>query len=120
MKWSGENAGVHFAAASLGIKEKETVEEFNFAGGADAAIEVFEIGAAAEGDVLAIVHMLAIRQDVGSRASAKERTLLKETNAPARFSQCDAGCQTRQPAADYDHSFQEYSLPRGGQSAPLR
>ena len=89
-------------------------------GGADAAIEVFEIGAATEGDVLTIVDVFAVGQDVGSRAAAEKRTLLEESNAPARFSQRDAGRQTRQPAADHDHVFQGYSLPRGGRSAPLR
>ena len=120
MKRRGEDARVHFAAAALRIEKNKAVEEFDFACGADAAIEVFEVGAAAEGDVLAIVDVLAIGQDVGSRASAKKRALLKETNAPARFSQRDAGCQSRQPAADHDHAFQGYSLPRGGRSAPLR
>ena len=120
VKRRGEDAGVHFTAASLGIEQNEAVEEFDFVARADAAIEVFEVGAAAEGDVLAIVDVLAVGQDVGSRATAKERALLKETNAPARFSQRDAGCQSRQPAADHDHAFQGYSLPRGGRSAPLR
>src|SRR5580700_10148324 len=120
VKWSGKNACVHFAATALWIEEDKAVEEFYFAGGAYAAIEVFEIGAAAEGDVLAVVDVLAIGQDVGSRPSAEERALLKKTNAPACFSQRDAGCQSRQPAADHDHAFQGYSLPRGGRSAPLR
>jgi len=111
---------VDFAAASLRIEEEQAVVESNFACGADAAIEVFEIGATAECDVLTIVHMLAVGQDVGSRATAEKRALLKETNAPASFSQRDAGCQTRQTAADYDHAFQGYSLPRGDRISPLR
>jgi hypothetical protein len=77
---------VHFAAASLWIEKDKSVEEFYFARGANAAIEIFKVGAATESDVLAVVDVLAIGQDVGSRASAKERTLLKETNAPACFS----------------------------------
>ena len=111
---------MHFAAAALRIEKNQAIEEFDFARGADAAVEVLEIGAAAEGDVLAIVDVLAVGQDVGSRAAAEKRALLKESNAPACFSQRDAGCQSRQPAADHDHAFQEYSLPRGGRSAPLR
>src|SRR5207244_4159903 len=82
------------------------------------AIESFEIGAAAEGDVLAIVDGLAVGQDVGSCAAAKEGTLFEQTYAPAGFSQRDAGCQSRQPAADHDHAFQGYSLPCGVRSAP--
>jgi hypothetical protein len=86
VKRSGEKASVHFAAASLRIEEEETVEKPYFVAGADAAIEIFEIGATAEGDVLAIVYVLAVGQDIRSRASAKKRALLKETNAPACFS----------------------------------
>src|SRR5580704_3463466 len=111
---------MHFAAAALRIKKNHAVEEFYFACGADAAIEVFELGATAKSDVLAIIDVLAIWQDVRSRASAKKWALLKESNAPACLSQRDAGCQPRQPAADHDYAFQEYSLPRGGRSAPLR
>jgi hypothetical protein len=86
MKRRRENAGVHFAAASLRIEKDKTVEEFYFAGGADTAIKIFEVGAATESNVLAIVNVLAIGQDVGGRASAEERSLLKESNAPACFS----------------------------------
>jgi hypothetical protein len=86
VKRRGEKAGVHFAAASLGIKKNHAVEEFDFACGANAAIKIFEVGATAEGDVLAIVDVLAIGQDVGSRASTEKRTLLKKSNAPAYFS----------------------------------
>jgi len=111
---------MHFTTAALGIEEQHAIEKSDFARGADAAIKVFKVGAAAKSDMLAIVDVLAIGQDIGSRASAEKRTLLKETNAPARFSQRDAGCQPRQPAADHDHAFQGYSLPRGGRSAPLR
>ena len=86
VKGRGEQTGAHFAAAALRIEEEHAVEEFYFVAGADAAVEILEVGAAAEGDVLAIVDVLAIRQDIGSRASAKERALLKESNAPACFS----------------------------------
>ena len=81
-----EKASVHFAATSLWIEKEETVEEFYFAVGAYAAVKVFKVGAAAKGDVLAIVDELAIRQDVGSRTSTEERALLKETYAPTGFS----------------------------------
>ncbi len=106
MKWSGQQAGSHFSLAALRIKEEETVEIFDFAGGADADVEIIEVGAAAESNVLAIVHVLAVGQHIGSCAAAKEGTLFEQTYAPAGFSQCDAGCQSRQPAADHDHAFQ--------------
>ncbi len=111
---------MHFAAAALRVKEHKTVEEFDFVAGADAMIEIFEISAAPEGDVLAVVDVLATGQDVGGGAAAKKGALLKKTNAPAGLSQRDAGCQPRQPAADHDHAFQGYSLPSGARSAPWR
>src|SRR6266446_2850098 len=120
MKWRGQKPGLHFATAALGIEKEEPVEELDFAGGADAAVEVFKIGAATEGHVLAIVDVLAVGQHVGGRPAAKERSLFKQTHAPAGFSQRDAGCQSRQPAADHDHAFQEYSLPLCARNAPWR
>ena len=72
-----ENAGLHFAAAALRIEKEQAVEKFDFVGGADAAIEIVEIGAAAERDVLAIVDVLAVGQDVGSCAAAEEGTLFE-------------------------------------------
>ena len=120
MKRRGKHAGLHFAAAALRIEKQQTVEEFDFVRGADAAVKVFEIGAAAEGDVLAVVDVFAVGQHVGSGAAAEERTLLEQPYAPARFSQRDAGRQPRQPAADHDHAFQGCSLPSRGRSAPGR
>ncbi len=118
MKWRGKCAGLHFATAALRIEKNEAVEEFDFACGAHAAVKIIEIGAATERYVLAIVNVLAVGQNVGSGAAAKKGTLLEETYAPARISQRDAGCQSRQPAADHDHAFQECSLPCGGRNGP--
>ena len=120
MKRGGKHAGLHFAATALGIEKKEAVKESDFVRGTNAAVEIFEVRAAAEGHVLAIIHMLAVRQHVGRCAAAKEGTLFEQAYAPAGFSQRDAGCQSRQPAADHDHAFQEYSLPCGARNAPWR
>jgi hypothetical protein len=107
----GQETAVHLSSAPLRIEKEEPVEELDFAGGADAPVEVFEICAASQSHMLTIVHMLAVGQHVRRCAAAEEGTLFKQTYAPAGFSQCDAGCQSRQPAADHDHAFQGYSLP---------
>src|ERR1700716_307813 len=120
MKWRGQSSSLHHSFPPLRIEEEETVEESDFAGGADAAVKIVKIGAATKSHVLAIVDVLAVRQHVGGCPAAKEGTLFEQTYAPAGFSQRDAGCQPRQPAADHDHAFQGYSLPCGGQSAPWR
>src|SRR2546422_700967 len=120
MKWRGQEPGLHRTLAALRIEKEEPVEELDLAGGADTPVEILEIGAAAKGHMLAIVHVFAIGQHVGRCAAAEEGTLFEQTYAPAGFSQRDAGCQPRQPAADHDHAFQGYSLPCGGRSAPWR
>src|SRR5262249_1796233 len=118
VKRSRKRTRFHFAATALRIEKKKAVEELDFACGTDAAIKILEIGAAAEGDVLAIVNVLAVGQDVRRCAAAKEGTLLEQTNAPAEFSKRAAGCQSRQPAADHDHVFQECSLPCDSRNGP--
>src|SRR5258708_39346234 len=98
MKRRRQEAGLHHSSAPLRIEKEEPVKKLDFAGGTDAAVENFEIGAAAEGDVLAIIDVVATRQHVGRCPAAKEGALLKKTDAPARISQRDAGCQSRPPA----------------------
>ena len=120
MKWRRQPPGLHLSSASLWIEKEEPIEEGYFARGTDAPVEIFQIGAASQSHMLAIVHMLAVGQHVGGCPAAEEGTLFKQTYAPAGFSQRDAGCQSRQPAADHDHAFQGYSLPCVGRSAPWR
>ena len=86
---------MHGAAAALRIEKKEPVEEFDFVRRADAAIEIVEISAAAERDVLAIVHVFAARKDIRRGAAAEIRPQLKQFYLPAGLSQRDAGRQTR-------------------------
>src|SRR6266700_747520 len=117
MKWRGQEPRLHLTFASLWIEKEEPIEELDFGSGAHAPIEVLEVGTAAEGYMLTIVDVLAVGQHVGRCPAAEEGTLLEQTYAPARLSQRDAGCQSRQPAADDDHAFQGYFLPCGGRSA---
>ena len=111
---------MHFTAAPLRIEEDQAVEEFDFVAGADASVKVLEIGAAAEGHVLTIVDVLAVRQDVGGCAAAEKGALFEQPHTPAGFSQRDAGRQSRQPAADHDHAFQGGSLPSRVRNALVR
>ena len=110
MHGGGKKIRFHNAGHALRVEEDETIEEFDFIGGADAFVKVFQIGAAAERDVLAVVHMFAIRQGIGSRAAAEIGSLFEEANAAARVSQRDAGRQARQPAANHDHVFRGHYL----------
>ncbi len=83
---AGRNAGFHLALAALRIEEEQAIEKLHFVCGADAAIEIVEIGAAAERDVLAIIDVLAVGQHVGGCAAAEEGTLFEQPNAPTGFS----------------------------------
>ena len=105
MRRSGKYSGLHDAGTALGIEEEEAVKEFDFAGGADALVKILEVGTATERNVLAIVHMLAIRQGIGSRAAAEVGPLFEEPYAKPSVSQRDAGRQPRQPAANHYHVF---------------
>ena len=51
--------------------------------------------------MLAIVHLAAVGQRVGSGATAQMRAFFQQPDLQARFSQRDGGRQTRQSAADY-------------------
>ena len=86
--------------------------------GSHAAVKIFQICAATQRHVLAIVHMFAVRQHIGRCPAAQKWPLLEQAHAPAGFSQRDARRQPRQPAADHDHVLQEYSLPCGARTAP--
>jgi len=70
----------------LRIEENEFVEEFDFAGGADAAIEIVKVGAAAESYMLAIIDVFAIGQNIGGGAAAEKRLLFEQPYAPTYFS----------------------------------
>src|SRR5713226_6869217 len=102
---------MQFAGTPLRVEQAQAVKEADFVSGTDAAVEILEVGAAAESHVLAIVHVLAVRKDVGRGAAAEEGPLLKQPDAEPGFSQRDAGGQSRQPAADHDHAFRGHSLP---------
>ena len=96
-QWRGFDDG----ALALLISKIKPVVEANLFARANARIKVRQICAAAQRDVLAIVHLAAIGQRVGSGASAQVGTFFQQTNPQTGFSQRDGGRQTRQPAADY-------------------
>ena len=105
MDRGGKEICLHDAGHALRIEKNQAIEEFNFIRGADALVKIREVGAAAEGNVLAIVHMLAVRQNIGGRAAAEVGPLFEEPYPEPSVSQRDAGRQPRQPAANHHHVF---------------
>ena len=82
---------MHLAAASLRIEEQEALEKPNICCGTDAAVEVFEIRAAAKSHMLAVVDVLATGESVRGGPAAEERALFQQSYPPAGVSQRDAG-----------------------------
>src|SRR5256884_2572023 len=60
MKRGRKRTRFHFAAAALRIEKKEPVEKSDFIGRADASVKILKVRATAQGNVLAIVDMLAV------------------------------------------------------------
>ena len=87
MRWLRKHACFEDAAASARLDEDELLVELNLVLDAETLIEVEEIDAAAQQDVLAVVDGLAANF-VGSRASAQERPGLKKIDLVAGGSQC--------------------------------
>jgi len=77
MKRGGKRTRFHFAAAALRIEKKEPVEKSDFIGRADASVKILKVRATAQGNVLAIVDMLAVGQHIGSCAAAEKGALLE-------------------------------------------
>jgi hypothetical protein len=68
----GEEAAAEEGHAAAGFEEGDLGEEADFVFDAEAAIEIEEVDAAAEKDVLAVVDNFGVREGVGSGASAQE------------------------------------------------
>ena len=67
------------------IDEDQPVEKWDLSGGADAAVEIVEIGAAAQRDVLAIVDVLAAGQHIGRSAAAQDRAAVRANGRGSRL-----------------------------------
>jgi hypothetical protein len=68
---------VHFAALAIGRRKYQPVVKTDFSVGARAPVKIIQIRAAAQRNVLAIVYVIAARQNVRRRASAQERPLFQ-------------------------------------------
>jgi hypothetical protein len=107
---------LHFAEAALRVQKNQAIKEFDFVPGADAAVEIVEIGAAAEGDVLAIIDVLAVGWGNGEVARRREGMLSNnQTRQPTQLARrrlpVPPACRR-----DHDHVFQEWFF--GASEAP--
>src|SRR6185437_2958855 len=102
---------LHNAAAPLSIYKEELVIKGDFIPGSDTAIKIAEVGAATKRHMLAIINVLATRQNVRSCPAAQKRALFKHGYTETGFSQHDGRGKPRQPAADYDHALRGHLPP---------
>ena len=86
MKWRRQSRSFHDGARASRIYENETGVAGDFGKHAHPRIEIVQIGAAAERDVLTIVNLLAIRESIGRRPATQKRTLLEQFNVESGFS----------------------------------
>lgn len=80
----------------------------DFRGRSRPLVKVRQVRAATQRYVLAIIDMRAVRQRVGSRATAQIWPLLKQANANAGFRERCRGRQSRQSAADHDYALKRH------------
>src|ERR1700731_2493986 len=99
-----QRGGVHHAGAGAGLDKSHHVIPADFVFHADAAIELDEISADAEEDVLAVVDDFAgSGMLVGRCASAEIRPAPKERDAKAGIGGSEGGGGSTQTTAGYGH-----------------
>ncbi len=95
----------HLRPAPLAVGEIQAVVVADLRFRSGAPVEIREIGATPQRNVLAIVHFTAVRKRVGRSASTQVGTLLDQPDFDSGFSQRDGGGQTRQTAADHQNAL---------------
>ena len=102
----GEDAGAHDGGAAAGLDEVELFVKVDLAGDTEPAIEVEEIDAALEQDVLAVVDDCAgivTRCGIGRGAAAQEGSSLQDRNTMSGGAQCRGGGQPGESAAEHEN-----------------
>ena len=84
MQRRGKRGGVHHATAAAGLNESHVIVPADFVFHSDAAVELDEVGADPEENVLAVVdHFAGAGMLVGRSASAEVGAALEERDAEA-------------------------------------
>src|SRR6185369_7168951 len=91
----------HTATAARFPKDQPIVEP-NFVGHADTSVKVFQIRAATERNMLAIVDVLTVGENVGRRAATQSRTFFEQRNAEAGAGESNRCSEPRKPPTDDD------------------
>jgi hypothetical protein len=104
VEWRGERGGAHDGGAAAGLDERHGVIPADFVSDADAAVELDEVGANAEENVLAVVDDFAgAGVFVGGSASAEVGAALEESDAEAGVGEGAGGGEAGEAAAGYGY-----------------
>src|SRR6185312_1103280 len=102
MKWGGHKRWLNDRLAAAGFDKSERVIPANLVFHADALVEIDQVRAAAQQNVLAVVHNFAgARMFVGRSASPEVGTLFEEPDAESATRQGASGGQSGQAAANH-------------------
>ena len=101
-----KDAGLENRGAPARFDEEELFVEGDLMLDADPAVEIDQVDAAAQQDVLAVVDgfglLVGVRDFVGGRASAEERTAFEQVHLEPGIAQGSGGSQTREASTDDD------------------
>ena len=86
MKRRRQERTFHDRTTACQIHKNETLITGDFPKGPYALVEVVQVGAATQGNVLAIVDLLATGQGIGGGAATQKRPLLEHPDGESRFS----------------------------------
>src|SRR4029077_8910168 len=95
VQWSEQRRGLDHRGATSGLEKGHALKPANLVLNSDTLVELNQVGAAAEQNVLAVVHHFAsARMLIGRGPSAKIRAPLEEGNAKTVFRQRTTGGQS--------------------------
>jgi len=103
MKWSGKGRRPDRTAMSLRIGKQQIVVIPDFVLDSYPPVKIFQVRTTAECHMLAVVDVFAGWKAIGSRAAAKPRILLEESDTHSVVGKRNRGGKSRKTAADDDY-----------------
>ncbi len=100
MRGGREDAALHDRLAPTGFEEDELLIESDLVADAESLVEVEQVNAAAQQDVLAVVDQLTVGHLPGRGAPTQERTGFDDVDLPTAATQRRSGRQAGETAAN--------------------
>ena len=119
VKRSRQFRGLDDASKAAGACKNETIVISNLIGDTKAPVEVFQVGAATQHHMLAIVDGFTVGENVRGRAPAEPWIFFEQGDLKSQVRQGDGGGESRQAAANDDYVCRGHS-PGFHNPAPAR